>query len=214
MKLRVATLTDARRGARLSASEQRAFHRAEVTIAKGMKAFVAVGYMRRYVPIGLCLLLPLTARANPYTLDPSSLLAFGVVAFWAFVVEAGVVALLLTFSGLAPLRIFGGYFVTNLAVFCFIFYPLLRRVPMPVLEALVVVEVTHNFRNNPTPHPPEIADLWTPPPPATPMLDLCGEFMCDTVKSRRHFQPEEKTVPIVHVPILWINHTTVCGGKC
>jgi len=94
--------------------------------------------MRRYVPIALCLLLPLTVRANPVILDPSSLIAFGIVAFWAFVVEAGVVALLLTFSGLAPLRIFGGFFVTNLAVFCFLFYPLLRRIPLPALEALVV----------------------------------------------------------------------------
>lgn len=95
--------------------------------------------MRRHIPIALCLLLPLTVRANPVILDPTSLLAFGVVAFWAFVIEAGVVALLLTFSDLAPLRVFGGFFVTNLAIFCFLFYPLLRRIPLPALEALVVV---------------------------------------------------------------------------
>jgi hypothetical protein len=105
----------------------------------GAIAHLASGInLRRYIPIALCSLLPLTARANPVILDPSSLIAFGVVAFWALVIEAAVVALLLTFSGLAPLRIFGGFFVTNLAVFCFFFYPLLRRIPLPALEALVV----------------------------------------------------------------------------
>ena len=41
----------------------------------------------------ICLLIPLGASANPVMLDPVSLLAFYIVAFWAFVVEAGVVAL-------------------------------------------------------------------------------------------------------------------------
>ena len=80
--------------------------------------------LRRFLPMVLCLLMPLAARANPVILDPGSLIAFGIVALAAFVVEAGVVALLLTFSGLAPLRIFGAFFVTNLAVFCFVFQPL------------------------------------------------------------------------------------------
>lgn len=95
--------------------------------------------MRRLLPIALCLLVPLAAYANPVILNPSSLIAFGIVAFWSFVLETGVVALLLTFSGLAPMRIFGGYFATNLIVFWFLFCPLLRRVPLPMLEALVVV---------------------------------------------------------------------------
>ena len=43
MNLPSTRLVDARIVERLSASEQRALQRAEVTIAKGMKAFVAVG---------------------------------------------------------------------------------------------------------------------------------------------------------------------------
>src|SRR5438105_3728129 len=37
--------------------------------------------MRPWIPIVLCVLMPVVARANPYILNPSSLLAFGVVAF-------------------------------------------------------------------------------------------------------------------------------------
>jgi hypothetical protein len=43
MNLPSTRLVDARIVERLSASEQRALQRAEVTIAKGMRAFVAVG---------------------------------------------------------------------------------------------------------------------------------------------------------------------------
>ncbi len=74
--------------------------------------------------------------------NPSSLLAFCVVAFWAMVVEGGVVALLLAFRGAAALPVFGGYFVLNGAVFLFLFQPLLtgsRSLPVPVLEAIVVL---------------------------------------------------------------------------
>jgi hypothetical protein len=92
--------------------------------------------------ITLALGLPLVAHANPVVLDPSSLLAFYAVAFWSLVVEAGLVALLLTVRGVAPLRIFIAYFCTNAAVFFFLFEPLLegnRSPPVPVLEALVVL---------------------------------------------------------------------------
>jgi hypothetical protein len=92
--------------------------------------------------IAVCLFTPSVARANPVMLNPSSLLAFYVVAFWAMVVEAGVVALLLTLRGAAPLRVFVAYFVLNSAVFLFLFQPLLegsRSLPAPVLEAMVVL---------------------------------------------------------------------------
>lgn len=94
--------------------------------------------MRRWIPIIFCVLIPLAARANPCIINPSSLIAFGVVAFWALVVEAGIVALLLTFSGLAPLRVFGGFFLANVAVFLFVFCPLQQRMALPLLEAIVV----------------------------------------------------------------------------
>src|SRR5262245_913266 len=95
--------------------------------------------MRRRLAIALGLLLPLTVQANPVVVDGSSLIAFGIVACWALVIEAGVVALALAFSGLAPLRIFFAFLFTNAAVFVFLFCPLLRRIPLPALEALVVV---------------------------------------------------------------------------
>ncbi len=92
--------------------------------------------------ISICLLTPWVARANPVILDPSSLLAFCVVAFWAFIVEAGVVALLLALRGVAPLRVFVGYFVSNAGVFFFLFQPMLEAsssLPVLALEALVVL---------------------------------------------------------------------------
>lgn len=95
--------------------------------------------MRRWLTVILGLLIPIAARANPYSLNPSSLIAFGVVAFFALVVEAGIVALLLTFAGRAPIRIFFGYLLANIAVFIFIFWPLQQRLSLPVLEGLVVV---------------------------------------------------------------------------
>ena len=99
------------------------------------------GIVRRSLT-AICLLIPLVASANPVILDPSSLIAFFVVAFWAFVIEAGVVALLLTFRGVAPLRVFVAYFVANAAVFIFLFQPLLMgssNPPVLALEVLVVL---------------------------------------------------------------------------
>jgi hypothetical protein len=95
--------------------------------------------MRRWMPIVLCLLMPLAARANPYVLNPSSMIAFGVVAFGALVVEAGIVALILAFAGMAPLKVFVGFLVANVAVFLFVFWPLQLRIALPLLEAMVVV---------------------------------------------------------------------------
>ena len=66
-----------------------------------MKDF-GLAAMGRRILILLCLLAPVVARANPVILNPSSLLAFGFVAFAALVVEAGIVALVLTFAGVAP----------------------------------------------------------------------------------------------------------------
>ena len=96
----------------------------------------------RRILTATCLLIPLVASANPVMLNPSSLIAFAVVAFWAFVVEAGVVSLLLAFRGIAPLRVFMAYFVANGAVFFFLFQPLLEgnsSLPVFALEALVVL---------------------------------------------------------------------------
>lgn len=98
----------------------------------------SAGFLR--ILFFICLFAPLAARANPVMLNPSSFLAFGFVAFAALVVEAGVVALVLAFAGVAPWRFFVGFFVTNAAVFFFVFCPLLERETLPwfLLEILVV----------------------------------------------------------------------------
>ena len=95
--------------------------------------------MRRWFAIILGMLIPIAARANPYVLDPSSLIAFGVVAFFALIVEAGIVALVLTFAGRVPIRVFFGYLLANIAVFILVFWPLQQRLSLPALEALVVL---------------------------------------------------------------------------
>jgi hypothetical protein len=98
-------------------------------------------WARWHLLVALALLVPAVARANPVMIDGMSLLAFGIVVFWAFVVEAGVVALLLTFRGLAPLRIFLAFLLANGLVFFFLFQPVLRRewMPLPLLELAVVL---------------------------------------------------------------------------
>ncbi len=86
------------------------------------------------------MLIPAVALANPVAVNPSSFLAFSFVAFAALVVEAGVVALMLFFAGVTPWPFFIGFFFTNLAVFLFVFRPLLEHETAPwfVLEVLVV----------------------------------------------------------------------------
>jgi hypothetical protein len=98
------------------------------------------GIVRRILT-AICLLIPLVASANPAIFAPSSP-TFFVVVFYAFVVEAGIVALLLACRGVAPLRIFIADFVANAAVFFLLFQPLLRgsnSLPVPELELLVVL---------------------------------------------------------------------------
>jgi hypothetical protein len=87
------------------------------------------------------LLVPVTACANPVALDPVSLVAFCVVVFWAFVVESGIVALMLAFRGLLVLRTFFCYYVANALTFFLIFQPTLESRCMPVfmLESIIVL---------------------------------------------------------------------------
>jgi hypothetical protein len=87
------------------------------------------------------LFIPMAVLANPVVFEPSSWVAFMVVAFWALIVETGVVTLLLTFCGMDPLRTFLAYWVANVLVFLFVFEPLLRsgNASVPILEGLVVL---------------------------------------------------------------------------
>jgi hypothetical protein len=96
--------------------------------------------LRRNIVLVFCLFAPGIASANPVILNGSSLIAFCIVAFWAFVLESGIVALLLAFRGMAPVKMFGAYFLTNILIFFFIFQPLLNRewLPLPLLELFIV----------------------------------------------------------------------------
>jgi hypothetical protein len=96
--------------------------------------------MQRWLVILIGLFLPVAALANPVDIDPSSLLAFLDVAFWALVVESGVVALLLAWHGLNPVRIFLAHGAANVLVFLLVFEPLLsaEKASIPVLEILAV----------------------------------------------------------------------------
>jgi hypothetical protein len=86
-------------------------------------------------------LAPGTINANPVILNPTSLVAFCVVAFWAFIVETGIVTLATAFRGVVVWRMFVCYYIVNALVFFFLFEPLLERGSTPVLplELLVVV---------------------------------------------------------------------------
>ena len=96
--------------------------------------------MRRFLFIVISLLIASSARANPISLGADNLIAFPIVAASALVVEAGVVALLLFFSGFAPATTFGGYFLTNLVVFGSLLSAQFfgHTIPIPLFELLAV----------------------------------------------------------------------------
>jgi hypothetical protein len=77
-------------------------------------------------------------HANPVSVDGQSLIAYGIVAFWALVIESGIVTLALISSGTLIVPFFGTLVIANLAVFLFGFLPLTERVSLWVLEPAVV----------------------------------------------------------------------------
>jgi hypothetical protein len=87
----------------------------------------------------LGIFLPCSALANPVIIDGQSLIAFGIVAFWALAVESGITTLALVDLNAPLLRIFTTFLVTNLTVFTFAFTPLSREVPLLLLEIGVVL---------------------------------------------------------------------------
>ena len=95
--------------------------------------------MRKRIFIAFVCLMPLAAIANPYSLDLGSSISLWIVLFFAFLVEAGIITLLLAFRGIEVLPVFVAYTVINAAVF-FLFRPLSEREwPVWVLELLVTI---------------------------------------------------------------------------
>ncbi len=95
--------------------------------------------MRRLLSIAVLLLLPLGARANPVMVDGQSLIAFGIVAFWALVIESGIATLALLSSGILIVPSFIALIASNVAVFLFAFMPLTSHVSLWIMEPGVVV---------------------------------------------------------------------------
>ena len=95
--------------------------------------------MRARLAIAILLMAPFVVRANPVMIDGQSLIAFGIVAFWALVIESGIVTLALVSSGLLIVPLFGTLLICNSAVFLFAFLPLSSRVPLWLLEPGVVL---------------------------------------------------------------------------
>lgn len=73
-------------------------------------------------------------------INPSSLLAFGVVVVFALLVESGISTLFVVFSGLSPARVFFAMFAANATVYILGFRPLLEQewFPLWLLECGVV----------------------------------------------------------------------------
>src|SRR5438445_5322588 len=95
--------------------------------------------MKLRLAIFLLLLVPVGLQANPAIFNPQSLIAFWVVAFWALVIESGIATLTLSSCGVLVLPVFATLVVTNVGTFAFGFMPLLERMPLLLLELLVVV---------------------------------------------------------------------------
>jgi hypothetical protein len=95
--------------------------------------------MRARLAIAVLLLFPIIARANPVMIDGQSLIEFGIVAFWALVIESGIATLALVSSGLLIVPSFGTLIAANVAVFLFAFLPLTGRVSLWFLEPGVVL---------------------------------------------------------------------------
>ena len=95
--------------------------------------------MRTRLSIAVLLVLPLIARANPVQIDGQSLIAFAIVAFWALVIESGLVTLTLVSCGVLIVPAFITLVLANVVVFLFAFLPLTGRVSLWFLEPGVVL---------------------------------------------------------------------------
>ena len=95
--------------------------------------------MRARLFILLILILPFVVHANPVMIDGQSLIAFGIVAFWALVVESGITTLALLSTGILIVPSFILLVFANVAVFLFAFLPLTGRESLWILEPGVVL---------------------------------------------------------------------------
>lgn len=95
--------------------------------------------MRTLNFIAFLFLMPLTVLANPVQIDGQSAIAFAIVAFWALVIESGLVTLALVTTGVLIVPSFLTLIALNVALFLFAFLPLIGRVSLWILEPSVVL---------------------------------------------------------------------------
>jgi hypothetical protein len=99
----------------------------------------AIAITRRCPWAILVLFTCVSAYANPVSVNPQSMIAFGIVAFWALVVESGLATLVLVSSGVLIVPYFGTLFLANVSVFLFAFLPLSQRASLWLLEPGVLL---------------------------------------------------------------------------
>ncbi len=90
--------------------------------------------LRTRLSLAFVFLVPLLARADPVSVNGQSLIAFAIVAFWALVIESGLVTLVLIPCGPLIIPLFGTLIVANVLVFLIGFLPLNGHVSLYVLE--------------------------------------------------------------------------------
>jgi hypothetical protein len=95
--------------------------------------------MKARLSIVTLFIIPLIARANPVMIDGQSLIAFGIIAFWALVIESGIATLALVSRGVLIGPLFSTLIAVNVAAFLFAFLPLTDRVSLWFLEPGVVL---------------------------------------------------------------------------
>src|SRR5437867_1356262 len=94
--------------------------------------------MRKRLLLVALIGMPFALKANPVSIDGQSLMAFGIVAFWALVIESAIATMALISRGVLILPVFGTLVIANLGVFLLAFLPLSGRVPLWLLEPAVV----------------------------------------------------------------------------
>ena len=82
---------------------------------------------------------PCGLQANPVMVDGQSLIAFGIVAFWALIVESGIATIAIFSSGVLVVPSFITLVAANGMLFLFGFLPLTDRVSLWILEPGVVL---------------------------------------------------------------------------
>jgi hypothetical protein len=95
--------------------------------------------MRTRLFIALAFMIPVIAHANPVSIDGQSLIAFAIIAFWALVIESGIVTLTLVSCGPLIVPLFSTLVLANVLVFLLAFLPLSGRVSLWLLEPGVVI---------------------------------------------------------------------------